>query len=45
MQIGKQHGDFETGSLHVHQFVDRDKVTEVDLAAGFIPGLHPFFGL
>ena len=45
MEIGKQHGDLKTCSLEIHQFVDRDEVAEVDLAARFITGIDSFRGL
>ena len=45
MEVGKQDSNFKTGSLEVDQFVDRDEVAEVDLAAWLITGIDSFRGL
>ena len=42
MEIGEQHGDFDPRCLEVDQFVDRDKVAEVDLPARLVAGLDTF---
>ena len=45
MEIGKQYRNLKTGSLEIHQFVDRDEVAEVDLTAWLITGIDSFRGL
>ena len=45
MEIGKEYSDLETGSLQVHQLVNRDEMAKVDLATRFVAGIHSFIGL
>jgi hypothetical protein len=45
MEISQQNSDFKTRFLKVYQFVDRDKMAEMDLTTGFIPCINFFLRL